>query len=157
MTELDTIALIAHDRKKEEMIKFATKHKNFLSKFRLIATGTTGSKIHESAGLTVICKKSGPLGGDIEIASEVVNDNEINVLAVIFLVDPLFAQPHEPDIKALIRICELYDIPFATNLASAEAIIHWLKDKNSYTSHPSLQRKTSVPSEHFSKQQQNIF
>ncbi|MBK4731847.1 methylglyoxal synthase [Oxynema sp. CENA135] len=115
-----TIALIAHDRKKDDIVGFANKHRQFLDRYRLIATGTTGGRIHEATGLNVEQMQSGPLGGDAQIATQVV---EGQVKAVIFLIDPLFAQPHEPDIQALLRICNVHQVPLATNLATAEAIL----------------------------------
>jgi diacylglycerol kinase (ATP) len=114
-----TIALIAHDRKKNDMVAFARKHTTLLSRFRLVATGTTGQRVRDNAGLKVDIKLSGPLGGDAQIAAEVVTGQ---VVAVIFLIDPLYAQPHEPDIQALLRLCEVYNVPLAINLATAEAI-----------------------------------
>lgn len=117
---LPTIALIAHDNKKDDLVAFAQQHLQFLTQYRLIATGTTGSRIQTATQLPVERKASGPLGGDTQIAAEVV---EGKVVAVIFFIDPLYAQPHEPDIRALLRICEVYNIPIATNLATAEALI----------------------------------
>ncbi|MCT7953896.1 methylglyoxal synthase [Laspinema palackyanum] len=114
------IALIAHDRKKDEMVAFAQKHSAILSHYHLIATGTTGTRINQATGLEVQLMQSGPMGGDSQIAAQVV---EGTVKAVIFLIDPLFAQPHEPDIQALLRICNLQQTPLATNLATAEAIM----------------------------------
>lgn len=115
-----TIALIAHDRKKDNMVAFAKKHSSILSRYTLIATGTTGQQIMEATGLEVQRMQSGPLGGDSQIAAQVV---EGKVKAVIFLIDPLFAQPHEPDIQALLRICNVHQVPLATNQATAEAIV----------------------------------
>jgi diacylglycerol kinase (ATP) len=118
-----TIALIAHDRKKDEMVAFTQQHAKLLGHYRLIATGTTGLRIQEGTGLVVERKLSGPMGGDAQIAAEVAIGQ---VIAVIFLIDPLFAQPHEPDIQALLRICEVHNIPLATNTSTAEAIAHFL-------------------------------
>jgi diacylglycerol kinase (ATP) len=115
-----TIALVAHDRKKDDIVVLAREHKALLSKYRLIATGTTGQRIQAGTQLNITAKQSGPLGGDAEIATEVVNGH---VVAVIFLIDPLYAQPHEPDIRALLRICEVYDVPLATNVATAKAVL----------------------------------
>lgn len=114
-----TIALIAHDRKKDDMVAFAKKHVHLLGRYRLIATGTTGQRIQDATGLAVECKLSGPMGGDAQIAAEVTTGG---VMAVVFLIDPLYAQPHEPDIRALLRICEVHNVLFATNLATAEAV-----------------------------------
>jgi diacylglycerol kinase (ATP) len=113
------IALIAHDRKKDDMVAFARRHQSVLGKYALVATGTTGERIQAGTGLTVERMASGPLGGDAQIAARVVTGD---IAAVIFLLDPLYAQPHEPDIRALLRICEVHDVPLATNLATAEAI-----------------------------------
>ncbi len=115
-----TIALIAHDTKKDDIATFAQQHVSILSRYRLIATGTTGQRIQQTTALQVECMLSGPLGGDAQIAAEVTTGN---VIAVIFLIDPLYAQPHEPDIQALLRICNVHNVPLATNLATAEAII----------------------------------
>jgi diacylglycerol kinase (ATP) len=113
------IALIAHDRKKDDMVAFARRHQSVLEKYALVATGTTGERIQAGTSLTVERMASGPLGGDAQIAARVVTGD---IAAVIFLLDPLYAQPHEPDIRALLRICEVHDVPLATNLATAEAI-----------------------------------
>jgi diacylglycerol kinase (ATP) len=115
-----TIALIAHDAKKDDIVAFATQHKPVLGRYRLIATGTTGQRIQDATGLAVDRKLSGPMGGDTQIAAEICDGD---VVAVVFLVDPLYAQPHEPDILALVRVCNVQNIPIATNLATAEAII----------------------------------
>lgn len=114
-----TIALIAHDTQKENIVNFARQHAPVLGRYRLIATGTTGQRIATSTGLAIDSYESGPRGGDAQIAAEVASGN---VLAVVFLVDPLYAQPHEPDIQALLRICNVHNVPLATNLATAEAI-----------------------------------
>ena len=114
-----TIALIAHDRAKDQMVEFTIRHKPVLSRYRLIATGNTGQRIEAATNLAVERMESGTLGGDAQIAAEVVAGN---VVAVIFLIDPLYAQPHEPDIQALLRICNVRNVSLATNLATAEAI-----------------------------------
>lgn len=114
------IALIAHDKKKQEMIDFAKENEVFLSRHVLVATGTTGKLINEHTNLKVHCYKSGPLGGDQEIGAQVAN-GEIGM--VIFFRDPLTAQPHEPDISALFRLCDVYEIPLATNINSARLLI----------------------------------
>lgn len=118
------IALIAHDSRKVDMVGFVKRHHDLFSRYDLIATGTTGQRIQEGTGLTVTRMASGPLGGDTQIAARVVTGD---VAAVFFLLDPLYAQPHEPDIRALLRICEVYDVPLATNLATAEAIVTHLQ------------------------------
>lgn len=119
-----TIALIAHDRKKDDIVAFARAHASILARYKLIATGTTGQRIQEGTGLPVQRMLSGPMGGDAQIAAQVATGH---VIAVIFLIDPLYAQPHEPDIQALLRLCEVYNIPIASNLATAEAIIALLR------------------------------
>jgi diacylglycerol kinase (ATP) len=118
-----TIALIAHDRKKADMVAFATRYQALLAQYRLIATGTTGEQIHQATELTLERKLSGPLGGDAQIAAEIV---EGHVVAVVFLIDPLYAQPHEPDIQALLRICEVHNVPLAINLATADSVVQAL-------------------------------
>jgi methylglyoxal synthase len=115
-----TIALIAHDRQKDDIVAFARAHAPVLSRYHLIATGTTGQRIQEGTGLQVERMLSGPMGGDAQIAAQIATDQ---VIAVIFLIDPLYAQPHEPDIQALLRICVVHNVPIATNLATAEAIV----------------------------------
>ena len=117
---LPTIALIAHDGKKDDMVRFLSAHTLLLSAFRLIATGTTGERIQQATGLPVERMLSGPYGGDTQIAAQVA---EGKVGGVIFLVDPLYAHPHEPDIQSLLRICNVYDVPLATNEASAHLIL----------------------------------
>lgn len=114
------IALIAHDKKKDLMIEFAKKHESYLQEHTLFATGTTGSLIAKNTSLKVHCFKSGPLGGDQEIGARVAN-GEMDM--VIFFRDPLTAQPHEPDISALLRLCDVYKIPLATNPSTAHLII----------------------------------
>lgn len=113
------IALIAHDNKKKDLIAWVKKNKDALSTHFLYATGTTGTLIAEQTGLPVRTFKSGPLGGDQQIGSRII-ENQINF--VIFFWDPLEAQPHDPDVKALLRIAVLYDIPIATNQATADFI-----------------------------------
>ncbi len=114
-----TIALIAHDAKKDDIVQFASQHSPVLGRYRLIATGTTGQRVQNSTNLPIERKLPGLEGGNAQIAAEVA---EGNVAAVIFLVDPLYAQPHEPDVQSLLRICNFYNVPLATNLATAEAI-----------------------------------
>ncbi|WP_432406477.1 methylglyoxal synthase [Wukongibacter sp. M2B1] len=122
------IALIAHDKKKQQMINFTQKYKNILVKHKLCATGTTGRLINEETGLDIRRFLSGPLGGDQQIGSKIACD-EIDL--VIFLRDPLTAQPHEPDILALIRLCDVHSIPVATNITTAEILLESLhKEEN---------------------------
>ncbi len=111
------IALIAHDRKKEVMIKLVTAYREILAQHELFATGTTGKRIQEATDLPVHCYKSGPLGGDQQIGAMISQDD---LDMVIFLRDPLAAQPHEPDVTALIRLSDVYEIPLATNLGTAD-------------------------------------
>ncbi|OGX61775.1 MAG: methylglyoxal synthase [Paenibacillus sp. RIFOXYA1_FULL_44_5] len=117
------IALIAHDRKKEEMVNFVIAYEHVFLHHSLYTTGTTGLRIMESTSLTVHRFMSGPLGGDQQIGS-MVAENELDLL--IFLRDPLMAQPHEPDITALLRLCDVQGIPLATNIATAEILIRAL-------------------------------
>lgn len=114
------IALISHDRKKQDMVAFVNRRRSILARYHLLATGTTGEQITEASGLPVERMASGPMGGDTQIAARIV---EGQVSAVIFLADPLHAQPHEPDMQALLRVCSVYNVPLATNLATADAII----------------------------------
>ncbi|PSQ88870.1 MAG: methylglyoxal synthase [Bacteroidetes bacterium QS_8_64_10] len=119
-SDIETIALIAHDGKKADMVAFALQHKELLAQFRLVATGTTGKLMRERVGLNVERVMSGPLGGDVQIAARVVKED---VQAVLFLVDPLDKHPHDPDIQTLMRACNVHDVPLATNLATARLIV----------------------------------
>ena len=110
------IALIAHDKKKDELVEFSKKYKNVLSNMELVATGTTGTRIIEATGLDIFRYNSGPLGGDQQIGA-LIPVHQIDM--IIFFRDPLTAQPHEPDISALLRLCDVYKIPLATNEATA--------------------------------------
>lgn len=118
------VALIAHDKKKLELAMFSLMHRETLANFHLVATGTTGSVLQKQTGLQVERVLSGPLGGDQQIGARLADEA---VLAVFFFRDPLTAQPHEPDVSALVRLCDVHDIPLATNPASAEALMLWLK------------------------------
>lgn len=120
---MKNVALIAHDNLKPKMVEWATKNKNALSKFNLFATGTTGKQIHQAINLPVTCFKSGPLGGDQQIGAGVA---EGKIDAIIFFWDPLAPHPHDVDVKALLRIAVVYDIPMACNRATADAIIDGL-------------------------------
>lgn len=119
------IALIAHDGKKADMVAFVMKRLDFFKKAEIVATGTTGKHIIH-AGLQVNCLKSGPLGGDAQIAS-MVSDGLID--GVIFFIDPLDVHPHQVDVNMLLRICNVYNIPLATNYATASMVIESLKPK----------------------------
>lgn len=114
------IALIAHDKKKKEMIDLIMRHKEAIKNHKLFATGTTGRLINEIVGLDVHRFLSGPMGGDQQIGAEVAAGK---IDMVIFLRDPLTAQPHEPDVTALLRICDVHCVPLATNVGSAEILI----------------------------------
>ncbi|WP_228307620.1 methylglyoxal synthase [Priestia sp. J2] len=118
------IALIAHDKKKNDMVQFTTAYQAILQEHSLFATGTTGTRISEATGLKVHRFQSGPLGGDQEIGA-LIAQNEMDM--VIFFRDPLTAQPHEPDISALMRLCDVYAVPLATNMGTAEILIHGLE------------------------------
>ena len=118
------IALVAHDNKKNDIINFVIAYIDIFRKHELYATGTTGRLISESTGLSIHTFQSGPLGGDQQIGAKIAS-NEMDL--VIFLRDPLMAQPHEPDVQALLRLCDVHRIPLATNIASAELFIRSLK------------------------------
>ena len=114
------IALIAHDGKKKEIIEWCMENIHLLEKHFLSGTGTTARMITDATGLPVRGYNSGPLGGDQQIGAKIV---EGKIDFVIFLSDPLEAQPHDPDVKAFLRICQVYDIPIATNKATADFMI----------------------------------
>ncbi|ALS78399.1 methylglyoxal synthase [Planococcus kocurii] len=118
------IALIAHDRKKDDLIQFATAYESILSQHTLYATGTTGQRVIDETDLSVIRFQSGPLGGDQQIGA-MIAQNEMDM--IIFFRDPLTAQPHEPDVTALIRLCDVYSIPLATNMGTAEVLLKGLQ------------------------------
>lgn len=120
------IAVIAHDNKKADMVAFIMKRLDFFKKQQIVATGTTGTHI-EHAGIDVDLKKSGPLGGDAQIASEIV---EGKIHGVIFFIDPLSSHPHEVDVQMLLRLCNVYNIPIATNYATASLLIKSVKAIN---------------------------
>lgn len=120
MTQRKTVALIAHDNKKDEMIAFALEHRDVLARYDLIGTGTTGGLITQQVGLPVERMLSGPIGGDAQIAARVA---EGKVEAVFFFIDALDKHPHDPDIYSLLRICNVHDVPLATNPATASYII----------------------------------
>jgi len=120
------VALIAHDAKKADLATFAQRHANVLRHFPLIATSTTGRHVHDATGLELERLRSGPEGGDLQVGAKIAADE---VLAVIFFRDPLTAQPHEPDVSALLRICDVHRVPLATNLGTADALIAWLAER----------------------------
>ena len=123
------IALIAHDKKKSEIIELAIKYKDVLGKHELYATGTTGTLIMGETGLAIHRMKSGPLGGDQQIGAMLAN-GELDL--IIFLRDPLTAQPHEPDVSALLRLGDVQKIPLATNTNSATIMLEALKNETFY-------------------------
>ena len=114
------IALVAHDAKKEDIVNFAIAYRTIFAEHEIVATGTTGARIREAAGLPVHRFQSGPLGGDQQIGA-LIAENRLDLL--LFLRDPLMAQPHEPDIIALLRLCDVHDVPVATNMATAEMLM----------------------------------
>ena len=118
------IAFIAHDEKKDQLVHFVTAYESVLENHTLFSTGTTGTRIMEQTSLKLHRFKSGPLGGDQQIGAMIADDK---MDCVIFFKDPLTAQPHEPDISALIRLCDVYTIPLATNMATAEILLRGLQ------------------------------
>lgn len=114
------IALIAHDEKKAELVNFTIAYEQIFAKHSLYATGTTGLRIMEETNLSITRLNSGPLGGDQQIGAMIAM-GELDL--ILFFRDPLTAQPHEPDVSALLRLCDVYGIPLATNLASAELLL----------------------------------
>lgn len=119
------IALIAHDRKKNNLVEFAIAFREILAEHDLYATGTTGQKIMEATGLKITRFNSGPLGGDQQIGAMIAN-NDMDM--VFFFRDPLTAQPHEPDVTALVRLCDVYHVPLATNMGTAEILLKGLQE-----------------------------
>jgi len=128
--EQKNIALIAHDGKKQDMLKWCMENKEILQKHNLSGTGTTARMIADHVGLTIKGYNSGPLGGDQQIGAKIV---EGGIDMVIFFSDPLAAQPHDPDVKALLRIAQVYDIPIANNIATADFLIHSTLMNESYS------------------------
>ncbi|MBN3727836.1 methylglyoxal synthase [Burkholderia sp. Ac-20379] len=114
------IALIAHDAKKDEIVALTGAYRDTLARCKLLATGTTGGRIASAHGLEVERKLSGPLGGDQQIGAELASGL---VQMVVFLRDPMTAQPHDPDINALVRVCDVHDVPVATNVATARVLL----------------------------------
>ena len=115
-----TIALIAHDGRKADMVAFATFNRERLADFELVATSTTGELLTDKVGLDCERVLSGPQGGDAQIAAMVADGR---VKAVIFLVDPLMSHPHDPDIQTVMRVCNVHDVPIATNVAAADLFL----------------------------------
>lgn len=118
------IALIAHDQKKRALVEFVRRHLEYFRGERLVATGSTGALLAGELGIEVERVAHGPEGGDLIIGGRVAQGQ---IAAVIFFRDPLTAQPHEPDVSALLRVCDVHNIPLATNTASAEAIVEAMK------------------------------
>lgn len=115
-----TLALIAHDGKKDDLLRFAKEHLQLLGRLDLVATATTGSLLASQLDLQIRRVASGPQGGDLEIGAMIVHGD---VDAVVFFRDPLTAHPHEPDIQAVMKVCDVHDVPLATNRASAEILL----------------------------------
>ncbi len=114
------LALIAHDNKKADLLEWAKTNKKKLLKYRLCATGTTGGLLSAQLGLKIKRFKSGPLGGDLQIGAQVA---EGNIAKIIFFMDPLSPHPHDVDVKALLRVAVVYDVPIACNRATAEGLL----------------------------------
>jgi len=122
------IALIAHDAQKDTMLHFVGRRRDFFAMQRLVATGNTGRMLQEKLGLEVERVAHGPSGGGLIIGGRVA---EGQIQGVLFLRDPLTAQPHEPDVAALMRVCDVHNVPLATNVASAAAVVeHLMRQKS---------------------------
>jgi methylglyoxal synthase len=117
------VALVAHDGKKDDLLRLARRYRSTLERLQLIATSHTGTILAEELDLPIEIMHSGPQGGDVQIGARIVTGE---VDAVVFLRDPLTAHPHEPDIQALLKICDVHSVPVATNLASAEILLRSL-------------------------------
>jgi methylglyoxal synthase len=120
MPERKRIVLVAHDNRKKDMVEWAEFNKKLLSEYELFATGTTGKILSDALGIPINCFKSGPLGGDQQIGAKITEDA---IDMVIFFWDPLEPQPHDVDVKALLRIAVVYNVPIACNRASADFMI----------------------------------
>lgn len=118
-------AMIAHDNMKDDLVRFAREHKEVLEQFYLYATGTTGQRLIDETQLDIHRLQSGPLGGDQQIGALIAEDK---LSFVIFLRDPLTSQPHEPDVQALLRLCDVHKIPIATNTTTAKIMVHYLEE-----------------------------
>ena len=118
--KIKTVALIAHDNKKHDIVNWALQNRDLLAEYKLCGTGTTSKLIAEATGLEVKGYLSGPMGGDLQIGAKA---SEGGIDVIIFFWDPLQAQPHDPDVKALLRIAVVYDIPIATNRSTADLIL----------------------------------
>jgi methylglyoxal synthase len=115
-----TIAVIAHDGRKADLVAWATYNRTRLADFDIVATATTGSLLHDKVGLDVTAVLSGPMGGDAQIAALVA---EGRIRAVFFLVDPMSAHPHDPDIRTVMRVCNVHNVALATNVATADLFL----------------------------------
>ncbi len=120
---MKTIALVAHDGKKADMVAWATYNRGALAHYQLVATESTAHLLQNKVGLEVEAVQPGPMGGDAQIGARVV---EGRIDGVIFLVDPLDKHPHDPDIQTLQRLCIVHNVPLATNVATADSIMVWL-------------------------------
>ncbi len=120
------LALIAHDAQKDDLLEFVRQHVDFFQTHQLVATGNTGKMLSEHLGLTIERVAHGPYGGDLIIGGRVA---EGLVEAILFFRDPLTAQPHEPDVSALMRVCDVHSIPLATNKATAAAVVAWMRTR----------------------------
>lgn len=123
---MPNIALVAHDAMKGEIVDWASHHQARLAHHKIYATGTTGGRLQEGAGLTVECLLSGPLGGDAQLGAMIA---EKRLDALIFFIDPLSALPHDVDVKSLLRLAILYNTPLAVNRSTATALVHHLRNK----------------------------
>jgi len=133
MSDALTIALVAHDQKKDDMVAFARRHTELLSRCRLVATGTTGGRITEALPTLDLTRlRSGPLGGDQQIGAMIA---EGGIDALVFFVDPLTPMPHDVDVKALMRLAIVYDIPMALNGATAEILLNALLAQHTEKAH----------------------
>jgi methylglyoxal synthase len=122
--EAKYVALIGHDRKKEALADFVRQHRDYFATARLVATESTGALLNSELGLDIKLVTHGPLGGDLVIGAMIVQNQ---IQAVFFFRDPLTAQPHEPDVSALLRVCDVHNVPLATNQGTAECLIAWLR------------------------------
>lgn len=122
-TRRAVLALVAHDEKKDDLQRLARRYRSTLARLHLLATSHTGSVLSSDLDLPIECMRSGPEGGDMQIGARIV-DGDVD--AVVFLRDPLTAHPHEPDIQALLKVCDVHGVPVATNLASAEILLRSL-------------------------------
>jgi len=120
MAETNTLAVIAHDGRKADLVAWATYNRRRLAAFKLVATATTGALLRDKVGLDVQSVLSGPMGGDAQIAAMVA---EGRIRGVFFFVDPLSAQPHDPDIRALLRVCNVHNVALVTNVAGADLFL----------------------------------